>query len=766
MAEQPHYSVRGSGSRMRSLGITQHVTPLASPWTGELRVRFTDFLVNEIAKDGSVVHLRTIGAGEQKPGDQETKPAVEASEGTQGGQTQTQEEQEPVNDATAEKPAQDEPSMDVSPKDVAILEGLVGQKFTQELVQMFNSANAGPVGRKVTITSEPIEDRSKRGPIHQEIRRIFRSKIDTNTDASGALLASLQPSRRNNHNKQRGRGGGRGRDEEKPAGEYLHFTLFKDNKDTMEAVNQLARLLKVKPQVISYAGTKDRRASTAQRCSVRYMRPRSLASANSKLWGVVTGDYEYKSESMYLGQLLGNEFTITIKKCQVASEPSLPVDQRLDKIRATVEPALAHMAQHGWINYFGHQRFGTHQIGTHEIGKLILGGKFKEAVHSLLSYNPEIADKAERGEIPSDATGRDDYARNHACMLFMTGKDIEKAAKIIPRRFAAEACVLRQLTRQGRQSMNDHIGAIIHITRGLRSMYLHAYQSLVWNHAASKRWELYGGKVVKGDLIIIDSADAQQAAKETDQDGQEIITPSDGNNNRNNNDGGEDDDEDAPLRARPLTEEEAASGRHTIYDVVLPVPGYEVLYPDNEIGAFYTSFMGREENGGLDPHNMRRIHREFSLPGRYRKLMNRFLAPPSAEVKAYADDTEQMHPTDLDLVRASIRERKETRKRARAGSSAAEREDDPSKKKPKAAAEEEDKDQEMGEGLPADEEVADAPPLPEANEEAPPVQTKPEKPMDKVAVVVKFQLGKSAYATVALRELMGDPPEDAEAGGA
>jgi len=32
----------------------------------------------------------------------------------------------------------------------------------------------------------------------------------------------------------------------------------------------------------------------------------------------------------------------------------------------------------------------------------------------------------------------------------------------------------------------------------------------------------------------------------------------------------------------------------------------------------------------------------------------------------------------------------------------------------------------------------------------------------KVAVVVKFQLGRSAYATVALRELMGDPTEDTE----
>lgn len=509
----------------------------------------------------------------------------------------------------------------------------------------------------------------------------------------------------------------------------------------MDAVNQIARILKVKPQVINYAGTKDRRASTVQRCSVRYTRDRSLAGINGKLWGIATGDYEYKSEPIHLGELLGNEFAITIKNCQIVGEDSTkPISEQIDLMHANVQSALDHMTEHGWINYFGHQRFGTHQIGTHEVGKLILGENYEGAINAILAYDEEIAQKAESEGIPDEPAKRDEYNRHLACMLFKTEKDVEKAIEIMPRRFSAEVCVLRHLNRQGKQSRRDFVGALIHITRGLRSMYLHAYQSHAWNHAASRRWELYGEKVIKGDLVIAEAESTPQVSGQ-DQDGDDIVNPAE-------------DDEDVPLRARPLTEEEAASGKYTIHDVVLPTPGYDVIYPDNEIGDFYRAFMGRAENGGLDPHKMRRMRREFSLPGRYRKLMNRFLGTPTVAFKTYVSDEEQMHPTDLDLIKSARKASGNNNNNKRA------REDGDDARPSKVAKVDDalnENEHEEGAANVNDASATDG----KAGDDTPAaeeVKMEVDQPL-KMAAVIKFQLGRSAYATVTLRELMGDPPE-------
>ncbi|KAM6539885.1 multisubstrate pseudouridine synthase 7 [Fusarium falciforme] len=735
MADQTHYATRGSASYTRSIGISQRVTPLAIPWTGEMRTRFSDFQVNEIKEDGTVLHLQHIGIPDEEAPVQETKQETntEASNGDSKKEENKENSEKQASENTEAKPAaQPEQTYDVSPEDVATLETLTDQRFTQELVELYKAGPGADHEKKKSVTSEPMDDRPKRGQVHQEIRRIFRSRIDTNTTDLGAIVATFIPPRKGN-NKKRSRAP-RGTREEKPAGEYLHFTLFKENRDTMDAVNQIARFLKVKPQVIGYAGTKDRRASTVQRCSVRYMRPRNLHGINGRLWGVSTGDYEYSDKPIYLGQLLGNEFVIAIKSCQMVGQADESIEQQVEKLRKNVEPALAHMAEHGWINYFGHQRFGTHDIGTHQVGQMILGDKYEEAVKALLHYDEEIANKAEAGEIPEEPSKRDEYLRNQACMLFLTDKDVDRAIKIMPRRFSAENSIFRHLNRQGAQSRRDFIGSLVHITRGLRSMYLHAYQSYVWNHAASRRWELHGTKVITGDLIIAPTENTPLVSGQ-DQDGDDIVNPVD-------------DDDDAPVRARPLTAEEAASGKYTIFDIVLPTPGYDVVYPDNDMGTFYEEFMGRPENGGLDPHKMRRMRREFSLPGRYRKLMNRFLGTPSVEVRAYSDDTEQMHPTDVDVIKAAKgANRKRSREDADSESAAKK-----TKVEGEAAA---STDVEM-KGTDAEEGNGESAPAAEDSAEKAPA---PQQPM-KLAAVVKFQLGRSAYATIALRELMGDPPEE------
>ena len=45
---------------------------------------------------------------------------------------------------------------------------------------------------------------------------------------------------------------------------------------------------------------------------------------------------------------------------------------------------------------------------------------------------------------------------------------------------------------------------------------------------------------------------------------------------------------------------------HTIFDVVMPLPGFDIDYPGGRIGELYLEIMRAD---GLDPHRMRREQR-------------------------------------------------------------------------------------------------------------------------------------------------------------
>ncbi|KAG7138939.1 Multisubstrate pseudouridine synthase 7 like protein [Verticillium longisporum] len=767
MAATDKPQIGAHGVRLnRGLGITERIAPKMESWTGETRVRFTDFQVNEISKDGTVVHLKETKLVEppaksapapasaaattsENPKSQDTKEASDVAQAPQGAE-------EPHGNGARQNGAAPPDAAPEIPEpaaaDIQAITDITSAEFAESLVAIYQAAAA-----KKTIPpparSPPLEDKDQRGQLHQLVRRVFHSLIDTTTDnsdpslAGAIIVASGRPprpskaySQANRMKTGNNRRNARGKVKAEGEGEYLHFTLYKENRDTMDAIHQLARAGRAKPQHFAFAGTKDRRAATSQRCSVRWLKAENLHGVQARVHG------------------LGNEFVITLKKCHLADPASeaLPAAAREAAIRRAAETALESMVSRGWLNYFGHQRFGTYAVGTHEVGRLILQEDFEGAVDAILTYKPAVAQRAVDGEDPAEAHLRDELNRHRACMLFQTGDGAaDEALHYLPRRFTAEGAVMRHLGRNP-ASRRDFHGALNAIPRQLRNMYLHAYQSYVWNHAASRRWALHGDAVVEGDLVVVDAAPKPDTSV---TDPELVRAQPDGQANSH---GQNDDDEpDEPTAARPLTAEEATSGRYTIHDVVLPSPGHAVLYPSNALGAFYEAFMARPENGGLDPHSMTRRHRDFSLPGTYRRLTARFLGVPAVEVRRYRDEEEQMHPTDLDRVRAAqaveAHEAAAGRKRKWEAEQAQTQEQGPEGKKAKVEGQD---DVVMGEAAEAAEASAEAGKDASAavtTEAAKTAVSDEEK--TKVAVIVKFQLGKSAYATVALRELMGE--EDA-----
>ncbi|KAA8573068.1 hypothetical protein EYC84_003601 [Monilinia fructicola] len=571
---------------------------------------------------------------------------------------------ESSGDVTAH-PSTEEPSViqikEITPNDMEILIEYFGNTLAPQIVEFDRKIQQKPnVKSSVfgSLQSEPIDDRPRRGRIHGFVRSRFESRLETEAlDDNSIKIFAAAPQRQDSRGQnQRGRGqpsSGRGNFRgqsngllkpkgkvgwQELGGEYLHFTLYKENKDTMEAVSLLAKLTKTGPKDFAYAGTKDRRAVTTQRISAFRHHATNMAEMNKKLrYGTKIGDFKYEKHPLRLGDLDGNFFTITLRDCQFGDPGDADNATKVQLAEKIVGDAIEHLKTHGFLNYFGLQRFGTFAIGTHEIGKFILRGNFKGAVDALLTFSEDALAAAETGQEGSNI-GRDDMGRAVAIQKFReTGKNHCKDH--LPPRFSAERAVIQHMS-SGR-GRDDYAGAILSIPRHLRTMYVHSYQSFVWNTVASKRWELYGNKVIEGDLVLVESK-APEQKDEVDENGEIVVHASGGDAALTS--------DDIFQRARCLSAEEANSGAFTIFDIVLPTPGYDIEYPSNEIGDYYKEFMASEQGGGLDPANMRRKIKDFSLSGSYRHLIGQVKEGLSFKVRTYHDEKEQLVETDLEII--------------------------------------------------------------------------------------------------------------------
>jgi tRNA pseudouridine13 synthase len=112
-------AVDGDLEREVRAGITEYVCPDNLGFTGVLKHRYTDFLVNEIGLDGKVLHLRLAGV-EKKEVEKEVKKEV-----TNGSQSESKAETAPeqkvevkTEDASAEAPSKPEATAEAIPENV------------------------------------------------------------------------------------------------------------------------------------------------------------------------------------------------------------------------------------------------------------------------------------------------------------------------------------------------------------------------------------------------------------------------------------------------------------------------------------------------------------------------------------------------------------------------------------------------------------------------------------------------------------------------
>ncbi|KAL8688002.1 MAG: hypothetical protein Q9224_004997 [Gallowayella concinna] len=681
-------------------------------------------------------------------------------------------------------------SIQLSAEDKDLLNSYFDTEVVEQILSLFQRILATPQ-RKArdfgTVTTKSIA-RDVRTDIHQALRRIFSSRLESSTSGDGAMVISAaNPSSSRGQQTNGGRNGWDKRPQQPKGkagwavlgGDYLHFTLYKENKDTMEVISYLAKVLKLRPGLFQFAGTKDRRGITTQRASVYRIQAKKLIDAGRTLRNARIGNYEYHTQGLQLGDLTGNEFVITLRDCHFKGDEDLDINVKTERASSILRTAIENFTLHGFINYYGLQRFGSFSTGTHTIGRSMLQGDFQSACNAILYYNPAALAAAQQGPDQQDSKiSRDDKARASALHAFATTGRIQQALNELPSKFSAEACLIRHLARSDQK--NDYLGALQTINRNLRLMYVHAYQSLVWNTAATARWRIHGAKVLPGDLVLItehpdpSTQPSANGGMDVDQDGEPIVAASSDDRAYTS--------DEIFTRARHITEAELASSKCkiSIFDLVLPTPGYDILYPANGSANIYKDFMASEEGGGLDPMDMRRKWKDVSLSGSYRKLLAKPLGKVEWEMQRYGarGEDEQFVETDAERLRRGEGEKQW----ARQNDSSARGNTDIREEVAQGAYECPNHNHcagkvgEVGQSCSqcatctTSSSSSTAPtaidttlPSPATAMNAETIITAPDESKgdspgkaknDKIAVVLKMQLGSSTYATMALRELM------------
>lgn len=300
-------------------------------------------------------------------------------------------------------------------------------------------------------------------------------------------------------------------------GEYLKFVILKENIDTMNALNTIGKFMHIKPNNISIAGTKDKRAVTAQWCTVFRRRPSELMPMNKFKYNPIIriGDFEYVKEPLKMGASLGNRFEITLRDISVTADAALN--------------ACSLVGERGFVNYYGLQRFG--KSNSHMVGLNMMKKNWKQVIDMILTpKGPDFTEKWQKA--------------------YFEGR-FEDALQSVPDHFFIEKSILEGLA----MNKTDIFGAFNRSPKQSRLICFHAYQSYIWNKAVSMRIKRYGFKCVAGDLIYSGDSCVLDSLTSEENDADVPQSMVDGH-------------------VRILTEQDLAHANFR--DVVLPLPGYNV----------------------------------------------------------------------------------------------------------------------------------------------------------------------------------------------
>ncbi|KAJ1449045.1 pseudouridine synthase [Pelagophyceae sp. CCMP2097] len=531
------------------------------------RERFSDFIVHELDLDGKTVRLTDLAA--------------------------------PLVSDDADGTAQSSKVVDDSTLDELVVLCGGDDALRLQLRELLTAEGA----TTETVVLPAAADKATRKAVHQFVgKRLTALAADTVEDASGAVPGLVCVRLWKAGSKKRKHDAATEKEPRKKStpldrrsawprhrADFIRFAVYKENLDTMKAAEAIASIVHTKVGNVGYAGTKDRRAVTTQWMTLRKQQPEHLArrinSARLPGGGLLrVGDFSFVDKELKLGDLRGNHFEIILRRSKAAE----------GNLAAAAKAACDAINVHGFCNYFGMQRFGTGGSSNAAVGRAVLDGDFKGCCDLVLAKH-----------------ARDTGGIEAAKKLYFEG-EVKRAASEMPEFMKPESAILWGLAKHGDRA---YLNAFQCVDKKLQLMYLHAYQSLAWNRAASARVAHFGAKPVAGDLVLprTDSPDSQTSQLSSENATVVVVT------------------------AENVSE-------FSLSDIVLPLPGHAVQYPKYDgFEAFPNLDVALLSKRGLP---------EYSLSGAYRYV---FARPGDLQwrVAKHGEDGAKLADTDRDRVDAA-----------------------------------------------------------------------------------------------------------------
>lgn len=427
---------------------------------------------------------------------------------------------------------------------------LVSPEIWERLKVLVESPNPKPY--EIDVTKLSKEERTR---IHEVIKKTFGKKVVSSTKTfKNIKVIEVKKYKRGiqkDHRIQWPKG----------LGEYVYFLVYKEAMDTLQASFKIADCLKMNSASFTYAGVKDKRAKTTQWFCLKKIQPRKLLNCCRHVRNIRIGNLEFRDKPLSLGHLKGNKFSIAIRN--VTAD-----DELINKVMDSVKTK-------GFINYFGLQRFGNDkEVPTYEIGIKLLQGNWKEACNLILKVR-------ESDDPYSEVT--------KAKTIYNETSNSELACDAF-RRLRNKCVESKLLIGLAKNGSNDYVSALESIPRNMRLLYLHSFQSIIWNKMVSRRIKEFGLKPTVGDLVF-----ASDKVPELDESNDGPVHP----------------------EVKILSENDLKS--YTIYDIVMPLPGFDVVYPENEIKTWYAEML---QSYNLSLAMPQQKVKTYNLSGAYRKILN------------------------------------------------------------------------------------------------------------------------------------------------
>jgi len=256
-----------------------------------------------------------------------------------------------------------------------------------------------------------------------------------------------------------------------PDGAYSILRVVSRDWEQHELADAIARRLGLGRNAVQWAGTKDRRAVAERLLSYRG----PLPDRDLGLPRVDIVEAYRARDGLVLGHHYGNAFDLRVDRL------ARPSGEAVAAYRA-VEVELR--AAGGFPNFFGPQRFGEVRPITHEVGRWVVRGNLARAVDAYLIDRPA-----------GGLEGTGDAAR----AAYAAHRDAGRALREFPSEYRFERTLLEHLARG-----HPPERAFRALSRDLRLLFVHAFQSYLFNRWLSERVKdgLPLAAPVEGDEIL------------------------------------------------------------------------------------------------------------------------------------------------------------------------------------------------------------------------------------------------------------------------